>query len=73
MDLINEEFKKYSNNTKIPAAIRAAIQVGRRTLNRYYSRTDDAEIYRIAMGKSCIQNSSRHDLNLIKNSFTPTL
>jgi hypothetical protein len=32
-------------------AIRAALGLAKKTLNRYYNLTDDAEVYRIAMGK----------------------
>jgi hypothetical protein len=31
-------------------AIRAAVQLAKKTLNRYYSLTDSSEVYRIAMG-----------------------
>jgi hypothetical protein len=31
-------------------AIRAALKLGTRLLNKYYSLTDDSEVYRIAMG-----------------------
>lgn len=31
-------------------AIRAAVTLGKKTLNRYYSKTDMVEVYRIAMG-----------------------
>lgn len=34
--------------------IRAAIGLGKKTLNRYYSKTDMVEVYRIAMGKYCL-------------------
>ncbi len=32
-------------------AIRAALKMGKLTLDRYYSLTDDSEVYRTAMGK----------------------
>lgn len=35
-------------------AIRAAVALGKKTLNRYYSKTDMVEVYRIAMGKSLL-------------------
>ena len=63
MDLINEEFTKYRVNAKTPDAIRAAIELGKKTLDRYYSKTDDVEIYRIAMGKRCIPNSLRLEID----------
>jgi hypothetical protein len=33
-------------------SIRAALAVGKNTMNRYYNKTDHSEVYRIAMGKS---------------------
>lgn len=35
-------------------AIRAAVALGKKTLNQYYSKTDMVEVYRIAMGKSLL-------------------
>lgn len=35
-------------------AIHAAIGLGKKTLNQYYSKTDMVEVYRIAMGKYCL-------------------
>ena len=32
-------------------AIRAALALGKQTLNRYYNKTDHSDVYRIAMGK----------------------
>ena len=32
-------------------SIRAALAIGKKTLNRYYNKTDHSEVYRIAMGK----------------------
>ena len=34
------------------ASIRAAATLGKNTLNRYYNRTDESEVYRIAMSTS---------------------
>ena len=34
--------------------MRAALGIGKRTLNRYYNKTDYSEVYRIAMGKSLL-------------------
>jgi hypothetical protein len=33
-----------------PMAIKAALAIGKTTLNRYYDKTDHSEIFRIAMG-----------------------
>jgi hypothetical protein len=37
--------------SKFNPAVRAAIKIAKKTLNRYYSLTDASELYRIAMGK----------------------
>lgn len=39
-------------------AIRAALEVAKKTLNRYYSLTDDSDVYRIAMGASLESSDS---------------
>lgn len=36
--------------TKLLLSIKAALSVGKRTLNRYYDKTDHSEVFRIAMG-----------------------
>ena len=35
---------------KYSPAIRSAMRIGKNTLNRYYSKTDYSEMYRVAMG-----------------------
>lgn len=32
--------------------LRAALTMGKKTLNRYYSKTDYSDLYRVAMSKS---------------------
>ncbi len=51
MDHIDEYLATVSQNVKYSEAIRAALALGKRTLNRYYDKTDHSEVYRIAMGK----------------------
>jgi len=51
MDHIDEYLATVSQNLKYSEAIRAALAVGKQTLNRYYDKTDHSEVYRIAMGK----------------------
>jgi len=51
MDHIDEYLATASQNVKYSEAIRAALALGKRTLNRYYDKTDHSEVYRIAMGK----------------------
>src|SRR6266446_4680603 len=52
MDHIDEYLATASQNLKYSEAIRAALALGKQTLNRYYDKTDHSEVYRIAMGES---------------------
>jgi hypothetical protein len=51
MDIINDRLTAKANDPNISPAIRSALGLAKKTLNRYYSRTDDSEAYRIAMSK----------------------
>lgn len=51
MDHIDEYLATACQNIKYSEAIRAALALGKKTLNRYYDKTDHSEVYRIAMGK----------------------
>ncbi len=51
MDHIDEHLATAALNSAYPLAIKAALAVGKRTLNRYYDKTDHSEVFRIAMGK----------------------
>jgi hypothetical protein len=52
MDHIDEYLATASVNRSFSEAIRAALALGKKTLNRYYDKTDQSEVYRIAMGES---------------------
>ena len=39
-----------SKKRNLHPAVKAAIALAKATMNRYYSRTDDSNIYRITMG-----------------------
>ena len=39
-----------SKRHKLLSSIKAALVIGKHTLNRYYDRTDHSEVFRIAMG-----------------------
>jgi hypothetical protein len=52
MDKMHNELVAASENAKYSQAVRAALTIGRNLLNKYYSLTDDSEVYRIAMGTS---------------------
>ena len=55
MDCVDEHLATSAESTAYSTAIRAALAIGKKTLNRYYNKTDQSEVYPIAMGKS--QNS----------------
>lgn len=55
MDLIDEILTDASLNKEDYApSIRAACGMGKKTLNKYYNKTDNSEMYRIAMSKSSL-------------------
>ena len=61
MDYIDETFTKGMLKKKtLNPAIRAAIGLAKKTLNRYYSLTDSSDLYCIAMGKSAHYYSDHH-------------
>ncbi|EPS96243.1 hypothetical protein FOMPIDRAFT_1086622, partial [Fomitopsis schrenkii] len=49
MDAFDEHLTTYSRDLKFLPSIRAAAGLAKKTLNRYYGRTDDSNAYRIAM------------------------
>lgn len=51
MDKIDDYFTNRLNDQSLNVAIRAAMISAKATLNKYYELTDDAEVYRIAIGK----------------------
>lgn len=50
MDRIDEHLATAAENPEYSVALRSALAIGKRTLNKYYNKTDHSEIYRIAMG-----------------------
>ena len=54
MDHIDTHLATATLSTDYSPSIRAALAMGKKTLNRYYNKTDHSEIYRIAMGKCCL-------------------
>jgi hypothetical protein len=50
MDYIDKHLASGSVNGKYLPSIRAAMVVGKKLLNKYYTLTDHSEVYRIAMG-----------------------
>ena len=51
MDHIDETLTNQARDPAIEPSIRAALSIAKKTLNRYYDKTDDSEVYRIAMSK----------------------
>ena len=58
MDHIDEVLTSNAGNRTYSTAIRSALKVGKKTLNRYYSKTDMSETYRIAMGEFMLLQSN---------------
>jgi hypothetical protein len=52
MDIINDTLTTAANDQNISPAIRTAAGLAKKTLNHYYSRTDESETYHIAMSMS---------------------
>jgi hypothetical protein len=50
MDHIDAHLTTAALDPDCPLAVKAALAVGKTTLNRYYNKTDYSEVYRIAMG-----------------------
>ncbi|KAF8152405.1 hypothetical protein B0H34DRAFT_755232 [Crassisporium funariophilum] len=49
MDHIDAHIATVAQDMDLPVSIRAALAIGKKTLNRYYNKTDHLEVYSIAM------------------------
>ncbi|TFK59950.1 hypothetical protein BDN72DRAFT_729660, partial [Pluteus cervinus] len=49
MDHIDTHLATAATSSSYSVAIKAALAIGKRMLNRYYSKTDHSEVFRIAM------------------------
>jgi hypothetical protein len=49
MDHIDQHLATAAIKNEYSLAIRAALAIGKKTLNRYYDSTDHSEVYQIAM------------------------
>ncbi|KAH9971608.1 hypothetical protein BGW80DRAFT_1174487 [Lactifluus volemus] len=58
IDKMHDELTKASKKKDNSPALRAALVMGKGLLNKYYSLTDESEVYRIAMGSSSISFTS---------------
>jgi hypothetical protein len=52
MDHIDQHLATAARNNAYKPCIQAAVAMGKKLLNKYYSYTDHSELYRIAMGES---------------------
>lgn len=52
MDHIDSHLASAATSKEYSAALKAALAIGKRTLNQYYDHTDHSEVYRIAMSKA---------------------
>jgi hypothetical protein len=50
MDHLDSYLATAALNSDIPLSIKAALAVGKKTLNCYYDKTNHSEVFRIAMG-----------------------
>ena len=62
LDILTEHVDKFKADTSKAATVRAAAARGRVILDRYYSRTDEGSIYRIAMRKFALAIQCSHNL-----------
>ena len=58
IDRMHYDLTAASNNEAYSPTIRAALKLGTGLLDKYYSLTDDSEVYRIAMGWSFIVSTN---------------
>jgi hypothetical protein len=54
MDRMYDELDSMKNNAANSPALCAALTLGQKLLNKYYSLTDDADVYRIAISMSIL-------------------
>ncbi|KAG6824324.1 hypothetical protein H0H92_007187, partial [Tricholoma furcatifolium] len=72
MDLIDHELTKASLDTKNNSALRAAIGIAKKTANRYYTKTDDSELYRAAMTNLWLVLHPSYKLEYFADNNWPT-
>ena len=70
INVLTELIEKFKADPTVSPVVRAAAARGRIILDRYYSRTDDIAIYRIAMCKSAVNRASLCTQHLANNFFS---
>ena len=68
MDILTEHLDAFKDNVDLKPVIRIAAARGLLIMNKYYSRTDDSEIYRIAMSRYPIPSLPYNKTNLFRSS-----
>lgn len=53
IDILTEHLDDFADDDTLVATVRAAAERGRVVLNKYYKKTDESIVYRIAMSKHC--------------------
>ena len=71
MDELDRQLSTMSINNALEPAIRAATGLAKRTLNRYYSLTDQADAYRVSMGASLCPSLVHVVLTFLTSSSSP--
>jgi hypothetical protein len=51
IDMVQNMVDNIREDKKIHPVVRSAVQCASKVVDKYYSKTDEAEIYRVAMGK----------------------
>ena len=57
MDILHEHLVRFQDDPVLTSVVRAASARGIEVINRYYSKTDQSVIYRIAMSTYSIHQS----------------
>jgi hypothetical protein len=63
MDRIDEVLATNTLDARYSLSIQATLTMGKKTLNRYYSKTDLSEVYRISMGMYLPFYNIMHSVN----------
>jgi hypothetical protein len=73
MDHLDEHLALVATSPKYGKAIKAAIALGKKTLNRYYDCTDQSEVYQITMSMLTVFPSRFQILLTLNSSVTSSL
>ena len=64
MDHLDKHLATGLTGTEYSPSIRSAIRIGIKTLNKYYSKTDQSDLYRVSMGKCVVP---AHTISILKS------